>query len=362
MLPPRPPTFPECACDRRRAWSLRSALRLIAALGAFSFGASLGAAPAEERHALYVVASINSSSRVMGGASAALDGIYRRGAGETEFRHVGINLPLLTALALDPRDARLIYAAGLSGVMRSRDGGQTWRIVTGWDETEPKAVQVDPHAPDTVYAGLPDGFIVSHDQGQTWQRAERGLPARGKYTQCLQVDRTRRGRLLIGCETGIYLSEDGAQSWRRVFATVDTVNDLRQSPHDPAHWVAVSQSAGALESRDGGASWTELAGLPRDRALYNVAFHPRRPGTLAVASWSYGMWVSTDDGRTWAARNAGLPAPARVWRTAFDPDDGRLYAAVVEQALHVSEDLGLTWTEAGLPGSIIRDFVFGPSR
>ncbi len=331
-------------------------LRLMALLAVAGLPAVRAAAPA---HDLYLAAGINSSSRVMGGKAAAPDGMYVRTA-NGGFRHVGANLPLLITLAVDPRDAARVYAAALSGVMRSADAGLTWRIVTGWDETEPKALLFDPSRPDTVYAGLPDGFIVSTDRGQTWTRREQGLPARGKYTQSLQVDRTQAGRVFAGCEKGLYLTEDGAQTWRQVFATTDTVNDIQQSPHDAAHWVAVTQSAGAIESRDGGRTWTRLAGVPSEQALYNVVFDPARRGRLAIASWTYGLLTSEDDGRTWTDRNAGLPALHRVWRTAVDPDSGVLYAAVFEQALYASTDFGRTWRVAGMEGSIIRSFIFVP--
>lgn len=341
--------------------------RILAACGGLFLAlTSCAAAPQPAAktmaHDLYVAASINASSRVMGGGGAALDGLYLRPAGSAEFSHVGLNMPLLITVAVDPRDPALVHAAGLSGVMRSRDGGRTWRIVTGWDETEPKSLALDPRDPDTLYVGLPDGFVVSRDQGQTWRRAEQGLPARGKYTQSLQVDRTVGGRVLLGCESGIYLSEDGGGQWRRVFAATDTVNDLQQSPHDPARWLAVSQSAGLIESRDGGRTWERRPGLPSENALYNIAFDPHQPGRLAVASWTYGLWVSEDDGRTWTNRTAGLPEPGRVWRTAFDPDDGRLYAAVYERALFASSDLGRTWTEVGMSGSVIRSFTFVPRQ
>jgi photosystem II stability/assembly factor-like uncharacterized protein len=310
-------------------------------------------------HDLYLAASINASSRVMGSRTGDKDGIFKRAA-DGVFEHVGVNLPLLITIAVDPRDHSRIHAAGLSGMMRSTDGGMTWRIVTGWQETEPKALALDPANPDIVYAGLPDGFIVSEDRGQTWEHRETGLPERGKYTQSLQVDRTKQGRVFAGCEKGIFLTEDGARTWRRVFETVDTVNDIQQSPHDPARWVAVSQSAGALESRDGGLTWTKLSGVPSEHALYNVAFDPHTPGRLAIASWTYGLLTSEDDGRKWTGRNEGLPQPHRVWRTAVDPDDGRLLAAVYEKALFASSDFGRTWKSIGMEGSVIRSFVFVP--
>lgn len=317
------------------------------------------AALAQPAHDLYVCAAINSSSRVMGGRSQTGNGIFRREA-DGSFAHVGLNYPLLMNVAFDPRDRDRFYVASLSGVLRTEDGGKSWRLVTGWAETEPKCVAVDPNAPDSVYAALPDGVIASRDRGSTWQRTETGLPDRGKYAQVVRVDRARAGRVLIGCETGIYLSEDAAGSWQRVFAATDTVTDIQQSPHDAAVWAATSQSAGALWSRDGGRTWTRLAGIPSEKALYNVAFDPTNPQRLAIASWSYGLWTSEDGGRSWVERNAGLPEPHRVWRTAVDPDNGRLYAAVTERALFASDDFGRTWQPAGLEGSVIQSFTFVP--
>ena len=316
-------------------------------------------AAAAPLHDLYICASNSRGTRVIGFKDTSLNGVYRREA-DGSFTHLGLNHPMTLSVTFDPRDARLFYVASLSGILRTPDGGQTWRVATDWDVTEPKSVVVDPNDPDTVYAGVPDGFIVSRDRGLTWVRAERGLPERGKYTQVVQVDRTHAGRVLIGCETGIYLTEDGAKSWRHVFTCAATVEDLQQSPHDPLFWLAVTQADGALQSRDGGFSWTKLAGVPAEHALYNVAFDALNPQRLALASWTYGLLTSEDGGRTWVERNAGLPVPHRVWRTAIDPDTGRLYAAVLDQALFVSDDVGRTWKAGGMEGSRITGFTFVP--
>jgi photosystem II stability/assembly factor-like uncharacterized protein len=318
----------------------------------------LGATPA---HTLYVCAAFSNGSRVMGARDASMNGVFRRDA-DGKFEHVGLNYGLMISTAFDPRDANVFYVACLSGVLRTLDGGKSWRLVTGWDETEPKAIAVDSGNPDTVYTGLPDGVVVSHDRGSTWARAEQGLPERGKYTQVIRADRTRGGRVLIGCESGIYLTEDGARSWRRVFAAKDTVNDLQQSPHDAKLWYAVSQSAGALRSRDGGVTWEAVAGVPSEKALYNVAFDARDPQRLAIASWTYGLLASEDGGRTWTPRNAGLPEPSRVWRTAVDPDTGALYAAVFGQSLFQSKDFGRTWAVVpGMEGASVQTFTFVPA-
>lgn len=333
-----------------RRWGRAALLGLLAT----------GYALAAPQYDLYLCAAFNNGSRVMGSKDGTSNGVFLR-TGPDEFKHVGINYPLAISATFDPRDANVFYVACLSGVLRTLDGGKSWRLVTGWDETEPKSIAVDPNEPDTVYTGLPDGIVVSRDRGQTWQRRERGLPERGKYTQVVRTDRERRGRALIGCESGIYLTENGAESWKLVLGTAETVDDIQQSPHDPKVWIAVTQSAGALRSSNGGVAWKKIEQVPSDKALYNVAFDVRDARRLAIASWSHGLLVSEDGGSTWTARNAGLPGPARVWRTAIDPDSGQLYAAVFGEGLYVSSDFGHSWRPvAGMQGASVQTFTFVP--
>ena len=317
-----------------------------------------GPAAAAPKHEMYACATVT-QNYVVGSKLVSLSGLYQRRADES-YGHFGLNFPGIFNLAVDPRDPQVLYVASLNGALCSSDGGQTWRIGTSWDMTEPKDIFVDPNAPDNIYLALPDGIAVSTDRGRTWPRREQGLPERGKYTQVVKVDRTRAGRALAGCESGIYLAENTAQSWHRIFPTKTTITDLRQSPHDPALWLATTQSDGAIVSRDGGLSWKKFEGVPSAEALYNVAFDATNPARFAVASWTYGIWVSEDSGRTWSERNAGLPAEHCVFRVGIDPDSGRIYAAVYKDAVFASDDFGRTWRKSGLEGSQVYNFVFVP--
>jgi hypothetical protein len=318
---------------------------------------SVGAAPAPQ-HDLYLCATI-SLNYVIGSKLVTLSGLYQRGPGDT-YGHFGLNFPGIFNLAVDPRNPRVLYVASLNGALCSTDGGQTWRIGTSWDMTEPKDIFVDPNAPDNIYLALPDGIAVSPDRGATWPRRENGLPERGKYTQVVKVDRTKAGRALAGCESGLYLTENAAQSWRRIFPTSTTITDLGQSPHDPQLWLATTQSDGALVSRDGGLSWKKFDGVPSAEALYNIAFDATNPQRFAIGSWTYGVLTTEDGGKNWTERNAGLPAEHCVFRVGIDPDSGRLYAAVYKDAVFASDDFGRTWRKSGLEGSTVYNFVFVP--
>jgi len=342
---------------------MKTKTKLLAVLAILAIPAGAPAAPADATpvaHDTYVCAMI-SNNFIVGSKIVTRNGIFVRDA-SGQYRHIGKNFPFFFGIAFDPRDRNVIYAATLNGCLQSADGGKTWRVSTSWDMTEPRDIAVDPNAPDTIYLPLPDGIAVSTDRGATWQRRENGLPARGKYTQTLAIDRARAGRVLIGCETGIYLTDDAAQNWRRVFATQDTVTDIIQSPLDPRLWLATTQSDGALVSRDNGLAWQKFDGTPSAEALYNIAADSASPLRYAIGSWSYGVLVTEDGGKTWVARNAGLPDGHCVYRVAIDPDNGRLYAAVYEDAIYASDDFGRTWRKDGLEGSTVFHFVFVPKN
>lgn len=330
-------------------------LKRIFLLAAFAGLTALAETPA---HDFYLCASLN-KGYVTGSKITTTSGLFRRGA-NGEWEHIGYNDMSIITAAFDPRDRNVIYTAALNGCWRSLDGGKTWRQTNGWDITEGRDVAVDLNSPDHVYLALPDGIAISSDRAQTWTRGENGLPDRGKYTQTLKVDRTKAGRVLAGCESGIYLTDDGAKSWKRVAKTKATVDDIQQDPTDAKHWVAVTERDGAWASHDGGKSWQQLAGAPSDHALYNVTFDATHANRMAIASWSHGVLTSEDGGQTWIDRNAGLPAPHIVWRVGVDPDNGRLYASVKGESLYTSDDFGRTWQRGPLEGSQINSFIFLP--
>jgi len=328
---------------------------LSLSLGLLAGAVSLtAAAPAQD---FIIIANIN-RNYVVGSKIVTLNGLYQRDAAGA-WQHFGYNDTSLSAVAFDPRDRNVIYTSALNGLWRTFDGGKSWRMCNDWTLTEARDVAVDPNAPDTVYLGVTDGVVVSTDRAQTLVRRENGLPPRGKYTQTIEVDRTRAGRVFAGCTLGIYLTEDAGQNWRQVFATTDQVNDLQQSPHDPKVWLAATQSAGALISRDGGVTWTAFAGVAKEHAIYNLTFDVTNPQRLALASWAYGVMTSEDGGATWTARNAGLPEKARAWRVGIDPA-GRLYASIFGETLFASDDFGRTWKPDALAGSLVNQFLILP--
>ncbi len=308
-------------------------------------------------HEMYICVSMTKGF-VIGGVIQQISGVYRS-ADRVSIEHVGFNHPRQDGIAWDPRDPGTFFTVGLNGVLRATDDGANWRIMTGWDMTEPKDIAIDPRAPDHIYIGLPDGIGVSRDAGRTWARMNKGI--RRSYTQTIVVDRTRQGRLVAGTELGIYTSDDAAKTWKLARKSQATVTDIKQSPHDPKVFLASTQSDGAWLSRDGGKTWKTLEQAPKTVTLHNCDFDARDPRRLVLSGWGCGVVVSEDGGETWSERNAGLPN-AKVWRAAIDPDiAGRIYASPHQEAVFVSDDFGGSWKPLWFEGATVWEFLFKPA-
>jgi photosystem II stability/assembly factor-like uncharacterized protein len=338
----------------KRTFSM--ATRLLGAAFAVQVAAVLGAA--EVKHDMYLCLNLSGQGQVMGTGKAVIrSGLYRS-TDRQEFQHLGFNHIRVFGAAADLRDPRTLFVTTLDGVIRAGEGGTKWRRVTSWDMTEPKGIAFDPNAPNDIYVGLPDGVAVSRDRGETWSRAQEGI--RRGYTHPVIVDRTRAGRVLIGTELGLYLTEDAARTWRKVLETEKTVYDIRQSPHDPQSFLAVTSSNGAFRSADAGRTWTRIAGVPTQHTLHNVDFDRADAKRLVIGGWGLGVLVSEDGGANWIDRSAGLPSK-EIWRACTDPDfPNRLYAVPHLKPLFVSDDFGRTWRPLAFDGAIAFDILFVP--
>src|SRR5215471_8738258 len=116
--------------------------------------------PAAGQYTLYTC-MVTSKDYVVG-ARLPPSGIFVKPAAG-EWRHAGYNHPFINALDFDPREPDTVYVAAGNGLLRLRDRGERWKILTGSDVTELLDVAVDRNAPSTVYFTHTAGIRVTHD-------------------------------------------------------------------------------------------------------------------------------------------------------------------------------------------------------
>ena len=169
----------------------------------------------------------------------------------------------------ESNSSRTSYAG--TGVLKSTDGGRSWRNVGLTDSHHLGRVLVDPRDPEVVYVAA----------------------AGHLYTE--------------NAERGIYKSQDGGRSWTRVLFVDERTGaiDLVQDPARPDVLYA--------------ATWEKA------RAPWN--FLESGPGS--------GLWKSADAGATWTRLGGGFPAGATVGRIGLALAPSRpdtLYAVVDNQS------------------------------
>ena len=70
----------------------------------------------------------------------------------------------------------MIYAGTSGGVIRSRDGGETWvSINSGLPHSAILALVADPTVAGTVYAGTARGVYVTQNDGENWTEIQGGM-------------------------------------------------------------------------------------------------------------------------------------------------------------------------------------------
>lgn len=153
---------------------------------------------------------------------------------------------------------------GEVGIFASFDAGGSW------ERPEADAIEragtvhslaADPVDPETVWAGTPTGLLKSEDGGTTWRRLYSESPV-----TAVTVAPSGGRVVAYGAEgAGLIVSDDGGQNWEATGWSLDDPEDavghLAVDPNDPDVLWAGSFAADLYRSADGGATWeTEAAG------------------------------------------------------------------------------------------------------
>lgn len=174
-------------------------------------------------------------------------------------RNDGIsNWPTLVSLAESPVSAGVYYTGGDDGTVHvSRDGGGSWESLgdrlpeaphMGWvSEVVPSGfeagriyVTIDNHLNNDY-----DPYVwVSEDYGATFRSITDGL--QGENIRTLTEDHRNPDVLYVGTETGIFLTLDRGNSWRRLRANLPTVRVDEITLHERDNAMIVATHGRAL--------------------------------------------------------------------------------------------------------------------
>lgn len=166
------------------------------------------------------------------GRNATAGAIFRSTDGgvswQASFDNPGpIGLAFYTGLVIDPVEPTRIYVASLyngpNGVLKSEDGGSTWRASND-GQKEWTSIAIDPQSPGVLYLGgyLSTGVYKSTNSGGSWSRIMNGLPtdpgSDAIENPGMYVDPSDSQKLFLVNRNGfgdarIYRSTNAGSSW-----------------------------------------------------------------------------------------------------------------------------------------------------
>jgi len=213
------------------------------------------------------------------------------------------------------------------GVYRTTDGGNTWERVLYIDHnTGAIQVEFDPTNPSILFAamwqhqegpwenakfsGPNSGLYKSTDGGDTWRLITEGLPTaeQGLARVGVGISPSNPMRMYATVNAqeggGIYRSEDGGESWewvhgdRRLWGRGDDFAEIRVHPDDPDK-VYVGNIA-SYRSDDAGRSWTSLKGAPGGDDYHRIWINPDN-GDIMLFVTDQGATITVNGGRTWSS-------------------------------------------------------------
>ena len=214
----------------------------------------------------------NDSTKIVKGGGP----ITNEGAG-------GENYHTILALAESPHNAKTLWVGTDDGLVQiTRDGGANWANITPPSMVEGmvNAIEVSPFQAGKAYVAytrykfndFTPHLYITEDYGSTWVEKVKGIEAED-HVRVVREDPDREDLLYAGTETGLYVSFDGGNTWKKFHNNLPVVpvTDIKVHQRD----LVLSTQGRAFWILDDLSPLHQLSPEMADKSLH--LFQPRNP-------------------------------------------------------------------------------------
>ena len=260
-------------------------------------------------------------------------GVHRSDDGGLTWRQLsGYPTDHAHSVTVHPSNPDRVYVGSEPAtVYRTSDGGETWeecsafRAVPGSDEwsfhwegrhAHVRALCLSPADPDVVYAGIEVGGILrSRDGGDTWEHLQGAHPDVHKLIASPSLPST----VYAATAHGPYRSDDGGDTWLDIGEGLERRHNIPIVPSPDDHNLVVAgvassarrKEAQAVRSTDGGSTWARLEGLGADENMVvALAWDPTVANRVFAGTDQGVIYASDDRGASWRVICDSLPTVA----------------------------------------------------
>jgi len=325
------------------------------------------------------------------------------------------------SITADVENANRLYAmtqntaTGGGFFFISDDGGTNWQQAKNIEITRiaPYSFLQDRINPNTLYLGTNVGMFRSVDRGASWtqllppkpapikkvvkktpaRRTTKSkviakkpvapvvppvepiasfIPALGEKIKVLAHTEDGKNGILAGTDKGIYRTYDVDKGWERVpfgEGLDDKVFVITTSPLQPETiWVGTGIS-GVIVSRDNGATWKKVPGVPEKVPVSSIVFDPKSQENIYVGT-TQTLYLSRDGGKNWTRRGGNLPLGDYASILINPRNSKEIFvgsALESDGGIFFSDDMGMNWKrvdskEMKIPSRRVWSMIFDPTN
>ena len=278
-----------------------------------------------------------------------------------------------------------VFMAGLQGVYRTYDNGQTW-IETNTGFVGSEVVDIVTALDGTMYATTYNlGIFKSIDGGKNWGFASFGI--KSWYGMQLATHPEDADTVFTTTSGGVYKSTNAGESWR-VIGGSDLCDDEEAGGNCHYHGIIIEKEApfkvlvgsggdqyskedvGLTGSEDNGESWRKSDdGFVRDVHVSKLIIDPNNNNVFYATTQGAteytdkvgdgaGVFKSTDRGNNWTQINNGLDSLETNILTVDPNDSETLYLGTDDDGVYKSTDGGESWKKLTV-SSLSKSFGVG---
>jgi len=262
-------------------------------------------------------------------------------------------------IVVHPRHPDFVIWGGVN-LHRTTDGGKTWRQISFRFPNSPAHVHEDQHAlvmpdGDLVYSANDGGIAKSVNGGDTWTSISQGLMTAMFY----DIDVAPTNSQIFGGgaqDAGTLVAGVSTQGKEFLQAFPGDGGWLLFDPNDEQHVFGSAQNLTIRRHRKGEPwfPWTDVSPQSDDltdeertqRAIAVLAIEPGTvQGTRKVWAGSSRLWLTADDGETWAPASDFFDGSAISAIEVAGADPKVMYVGTSIGGIFRSADGGKTWSQ-----------------
>ena len=225
-------------------------------------------------------------------------------------KNLVVNRVIPYTMIQDEKNPNTIYLATNLGMYWSLDRGNSWSQIKGPPPAKTAKKKAVARKGKRAVKKTAEQIAAEKAAAEkaAWEAANHVATLTDKVNV---ISRTQDGKngIFAGTAKGLYRSYDPAKGWDRVNfgdgfdPQVYAVTTSAQNPN--TIWVGTAVG-GVIVSKDDGATWEKVSGVPDAIPVVSIAIDPVRPQNIFVGTIQT-LYLSQDGGKNWSRRGGNLP-------------------------------------------------------